>query len=230
MTGTLINSNSSNKTTPINHHEPRIARQSSELKIMKSTNLKSKVDIHFSQTSIMGHYEDPTEFWREIKGEIFIIENKTKIKIGFINCFKLEAGKALEFGDMFSIFDAFENTLAAYNYLWDDNIDDFVEDTNASIHCGTQYLILIDMFFLEPKYRNKKIGSIALKRIIQDFGGKETLFALQCLPLQLVEKLHEKFNLSSLTANKVKATKQLKAYYAKHGFQELSCGKYMVYP
>ncbi|MCG6936960.1 MAG: GNAT family N-acetyltransferase [Gammaproteobacteria bacterium] len=123
------------------------------------------------------------------------------------------------FGDLQELFDSISPEISdlGHHIISDNNcfVESFSKDEQEKTPCGS--LVYIDELVVEPKYRNRRIGTEMLKRMSQVVDLNKTLVALKAYPIVNEESEQRTPELK----------KQLKHFYSKLGFRH-SGEHYMV--
>jgi hypothetical protein len=157
---------------------------------VREVNLNNKDDKDFHlftiQYSISGALEDEIEnYLTTITGEIFCFNNdmETKRKIGIIKGYYVDIDNAMSEGyGPFDILDLDGSTEPYYEAVFDDATNEFKATLGPDIYQSN--LLIIDRVEIIPEFRGRKIGLVAMYRMIRQFSHGCGLVTIKVFPLQ----------------------------------------------
>ena len=149
-----------------------------------------------------------------------MIEQAVAIRVARLKGHRLDLASARKtFGDLQELFDSISPEISdlGHHIITNNNcyVESFSKDEPEKTPCGS--LVYIDELVVEPKYRNRKIGTEMLKRMSEVVDLNKTLVALKAYPI-VNEATEERTP---------ELKKQLKHFYSKLGFRH-SGEHYMV--
>lgn len=193
--------------------------------------MEYQINIEYSCSATLN--DDCEDLIQKITGRIIARSSSSgeedKQEIGKIELIYIDVVSAEEDDiNLFTLFDL-EAGMGDYcyplydldEYDWSKRVYESLED-----HLTNLNLLIIHRVKLLPKFRGQKIGLLAIRRSIQQFGNGCGLVCLIAKPYQveLSEKDsmnpgdYEKYGLSQFAEDKSTATRQLETYYKKMGF------------
>jgi hypothetical protein len=163
------------------------------------------------------------------------------VDIGTFKTFYIDVEGAVAEGEsVFDVFDSRHETVGYYEDLYDDDGADFRPEI-VKAACGRDYLwgpnlLILDRLILEPAYRGKCRGLMALRGLIELLRPGAGLVAMKPFPLQkeshfLSEHARDeraRLQLDGFPSNRRVATSALRRYYRRLGFSSVPSSEYMV--
>ena len=202
---------------------------------------KSEYNIRIDYRSSAYLSTNSDNFIQKITGSIVASswDSETEQTIGEIQLAYIDIVSAQEDGcDLYSLFDA-DSLPSTYcftlydldEYGWSDTVYQSFGDSLFNDN-----LLIIHRIKLLSEFRGQKIGLLAIRRSIQQFGHGCGLVCLTAKPYQIElrdknpidQGEYEKYDLSRFTSEKSTATQDLEAYYQQAGFIKLPGSKLMA--
>jgi hypothetical protein len=209
---------------------------------VREVNLNNKDDKDFHlftiQYSISGALEDEIEnYLTTITGEIFCFNNdmETKRKIGIIKGYYVDIDNAMSEGyGPFDILDLDGSTEPYYEAVFDDATNEFKATLGPDIYQSN--LLIIDRVEIIPELRGRKIGLVAMYRMIRQFSHGCGLVTIKVFPLQfehrgnneVVSKWFTDMKMGAFEKDEAKAVNKLKSYYRQLGFTDVKDSDFMI--
>lgn len=170
-------------------------------------------DIEFEFSLKPSNIEDFDHLLIEFQGKAVITdEDAEEIVIATLHGYRLDIATARQsFDDMQTLFDSISPEISELGSHIISNNNCYIEccskDEREETPCSS--LVYISELYVQPEYRNRKIGSEMLKRMSQIIDMNKTLVALKAFPIVDDD--------SEIRSPDLK--KQLKHFYNKLGFR-----------
>ncbi len=185
--------------------------------------------------------EDPARFAHEWQGDVLIQDeagDETVIGHFCATYFDVD-GAVTEADSVFDLFDAHAAT-AEYLVLYDDEQIRFTDAVfKVASGLGTLFyknLLALDRLIIEPEYRGKGRGLVALRGLIHLLRAGAGLIVMKPFPLQREAHFksrdnraeRERLQLDTFPGNYRTAVAALRRYYSRLGFKRLPGTDFMV--
>lgn len=201
------------------------------------------IGLQFDKFLYSADDDEPSRFVHEWSGKVTVYDDNADKErpIGRFSALYVDVeGAVTERQCVADVFDSSQVTLGYFEDLYDhDELTVRQEITDAACpggHLWSPNLLILDRLIIEPKWRGKARGLVALRGLIHLLRPGAGLIAMKPFPLQFEvhrtdeERLaeHKRLRLDGFPSNFRAATAALCHYYGRLGFKRVPKTDYMV--
>jgi hypothetical protein len=191
-------------------------------------------DLYFSLEFARGgcslESNDPLDYVYSTHGKIVATDESDKVTdAGRFHLYYLDVGAALNAGgSIFDLFDSRSSTVDYFEAIFDPRTLDISDKLQKLLDgSGWGNVLILNRLELLPGFRQKNLGLLVMRRLIERFGAGAYVVAIKPFPLQCESARDDeddwgsKLQLAHLSKNLERATKKLRDHYSKLGFKAM---------
>ncbi|WP_332855145.1 hypothetical protein [Duganella sp. S19_KUP01_CR8] len=181
--------------------------------------------------------DDPSHYLYMSTGSLISLAgNDRRYVAGRFELFYVDIGAAINAGA--SIFDIFDSKQSAHDYhaaIFEPGTAAFSETLTALLDDAPLWgnILILDRLEILPKFRQKGLGLVVMRRLIERFGAGAAVVAIKPFPLQCeadeedADRWRNRLKLSEFDKKTDHATEALRRYYKRLDFKAMEGTPFM---